>query len=63
MKVLATHSPYQGSSRLGFDQLISSRLWFNELIVHTTRSAYGIEVGRTSMSPLEGAVFLDGYLW
>lgn len=43
--------------------LVDSELRFNRLIVHDTQNAYGIGPVRSSMNPLEGTIFLDGYLW
>lgn len=45
------------------DRVASLYLLFNQLLVHESSSAYGIEAGKGSINPLEAAVFLDGYLW
>lgn len=36
---------------------------FNQLLVHRTREPYSIQGMQASMNPLEGTVFLDGYMW
>jgi hypothetical protein len=48
---------------MSIDRLTSLHLLFNQLLVHESSSAYGIEAARGPVSPLEAAVFLDGYLW
>jgi hypothetical protein len=48
---------------IGAGKLMSAKLEFNDLLVHDVSQPYGIEVGKASMDPGEGAVFLDGYLW
>jgi hypothetical protein len=45
------------------DRVATLHLLFNQLLVHESSSAYGIEAGKGSIDPLEAAVFLDGYLW
>jgi hypothetical protein len=45
------------------DRVASLYLLFNQLLVHESSSAYGIDAGKGSINPLEAAVFLDGYLW
>ena len=39
------------------------RLAFNDLLVHPTSDAYSVDVARSSMNPIDGGLFLDGYLW
>jgi hypothetical protein len=46
-----------------FHRVLSSFPVFNQLLVHSTREPYSIERIRTSMNPLKGMVFLDGYMW
>jgi hypothetical protein len=43
--------------------VITSNLDFNQLVVHSTRSAYSLETNAKSMNPVEATVFVDGYLW
>lgn len=45
------------------DEVTSFRLEFNQLLVHRTDCAYAIRPLKASMNPLEGVLFLDGYLW
>lgn len=49
--------------QMRIENVLSSNMEFNQWLVHETKSAYSIEVTAKSMNPLEGAVFLDGYLW
>ena len=44
-------------------KLTNSHLSFNQLQVHKTSNPYSIDGATTSMNPLEGVVFLDGYFW
>jgi hypothetical protein len=39
------------------------QLALNQLLVHDTRQAYGIDRDKGSTSPVAGTVLLDGYLW
>jgi hypothetical protein len=57
--------PFQvgASGEVLMHRTVTSSLQFNQLLVHKTCNAYGVELSKTSMNPLEGAVFLDGYLW
>lgn len=48
---------------VGVDRITDLHLEFNQLMVHNASDAYAIEPATTSMNPLDGAVFLDGYLW
>jgi hypothetical protein len=63
VKVLTNTVRRDGNGQFSADRLVSSRLSFNQLLVHATENAYAIEMGKTSMNPLQGTVFLDGYLW
>jgi hypothetical protein len=49
--------------RVMIGKLVSTPLNFNELLVHAASHPYGIADAAASMDPLEGAIFLDGYLW
>ena len=53
--------PQDGTA--GIDSVMNLQLRFNQLLVHDTRSAYGISSSGTGTDPLKGTVFLDGYLW
>ena len=44
-------------------KLTNSHLSFNQMLVHKTSNPYSIDAVTTSMDPLEGLVFLDGYFW
>lgn len=60
---------------LGEDGLEKKRFWialssitnvqlrFNQLLVHETCQAYGLEGPRRATEPLDGAILLHGYLW
>ena len=48
---------------MSIDRMTSLQLLFNQLLVHESSSAYGIEPCKGSINPLEATVFLDGYLW
>jgi len=39
------------------------QLEFNQLLVTNIEYPYSIETGSSSMNPLEGLMFLDGYIW
>jgi hypothetical protein len=41
----------------------SEQLGFNELLLHLASQPYGIADLKVSRNPLEGLIFLDGYLW
>jgi len=45
------------------DEVVSLTLEFNQLLIHCASDAYAIKPTKTSMNPLDGGVFLDGYLW
>jgi hypothetical protein len=49
--------------RVMIGKLVNTTLDFNELLVHSASQPYGIADAAASMDPLEGAIFLDGYLW
>jgi hypothetical protein len=57
------HERTNSGITIGAGKLMSAKLEFNDLLVHDVSQPYGIEAGKTSMDPGEGAVFLDGYLW
>ncbi|HEY2913387.1 MAG TPA: hypothetical protein VGK21_08515 [Candidatus Angelobacter sp.] len=61
IKILRENVPGNSSSRL--HRVLSSFPVFNQLLVHSTRELYSIEGVQTSMNPLKGMVFLDGYMW
>lgn len=44
-------------------KLTNSHFSFNQILVHKTSYPYSIDPATTSMNPLEGVVFLDGYFW
>jgi hypothetical protein len=44
------------------ERVFTLQLAFNQLLVHDARDPYAIESG-SATDPLEGSVFLDGYLW
>lgn len=44
-------------------QIANLQLGFNQLLVHGTNQAYGLDVPSGAATPLEGAVLLHGYLW
>jgi hypothetical protein len=64
VQVMIGNSRNKGRSKFfSVSEFIRSRLTFNQLLVHDTRSAYGVEPVKSSMNPLDGVIFLDGYLW
>ena len=42
---------------------VNACLTFNQIVVHRTTNPYSIDPPGAAATPLEGAVFLDGYLW
>lgn len=53
----------QGNGSFRFRRVLSSFPVFNQLLVHSAREPYSVDGMQTSMNPLEGMVFLDGYMW
>ncbi len=51
------------SPLLTLQRVLRFQLEFNQLLVTNAEYLYSIETGSTSMNPLEGGVFLDGYIW
>jgi hypothetical protein len=60
---VVTSSISQAADDYSVDQIVSLQLEFNQLLVHKTTHPYGVDVLKTSMNPLDGVVFLDGYIW
>ncbi len=48
---------------LTLQRITRFQLEFNQLLVTNIEYPYGIETGASSMNPLEGIMFLDGYIW
>jgi hypothetical protein len=48
---------------LTLQRVIRCQLEFNQLLVTNIEYPYSIETGSSSMNPLEGIMFLDGYIW
>lgn len=63
VKVVTETISERARGDLSVDRILSSPLRFNELLVHSASSPYAVQNTGTSMHPLDGAVFLDGYLW
>jgi hypothetical protein len=63
MRVLATDKAENRGRHFGVCEFVDSQLPFNHLLVHDTQNAYGVELSKSSMNPMKGAVLLDGYLW
>ena len=61
IKILQENVQENASPRL--HRVLSSFPIFNQLLVHSTRESYSIARVQTSMNPLKGIVFLDGYMW
>jgi hypothetical protein len=61
--ITQTTRPAPGDESLSIDDLARLQLQFNQLLVHAAGNPYGIEAGRTSLNPLHGDIFIDGYLW
>jgi hypothetical protein len=53
----------EGNSRFSVNRILNTSLGFNRLLIHDVAQPYGISDPRSSMNPLEGTIFLDGYLW
>jgi hypothetical protein len=51
------------SSLLTLQRVLRFQLEFNQLLVMNAEYLYGIEARSPSMNPLEGLMFLDGYIW
>jgi hypothetical protein len=60
---LVTGNPDEQERTLTLTRVLSLQLESNQLLVHNTAHAYAIEPIKSSMNPLDGVVFLDGYLW
>ncbi|MGB2603430.1 MAG: hypothetical protein WBC78_07540 [Candidatus Sulfotelmatobacter sp.] len=64
IKLLAPDSSKDGIQRsVRVGRITNIRLDFNQLLVHSTGASYSIESPKNSMNPLDGVVFLDGYMW
>jgi len=63
VRIVIPDRPGRAGRLLSTCNLVDSQLKFNRLLVHDTQNAYGIEPAHTSMNPLEGTIFLDGYIW
>jgi hypothetical protein len=48
---------------LTLQRVIRFQLEFNQLLITNTEYPYSIDTGSSSMNPLEGCLFLDGYIW
>jgi hypothetical protein len=48
---------------LTLQRVIRFQLEFNQLLITNNEYPYSIETGSSSMNPLEGTLFLDGYIW
>ena len=51
------------SPLLTLQRVIRFQLEFNQLLVTNSQCPYSVETGPLSMNPLEGYLFLDGYIW
>jgi hypothetical protein len=63
VRIVIPDRPERRGGLLSTCDVVDSELRFNRLVVHDTQNAYGIETVHSSMNPLEGTIFLDGYLW
>jgi hypothetical protein len=64
LRVVTEIDPHRRlSSLLTVQRVTEVPLEFNELVLFKANCPYGIEIGRLSMNPMEGATFLDGYAW
>jgi Family of unknown function (DUF6065) len=61
--LLESASEISGRVGVGVSRVDRIKLNFNELLVHETKCAYGIDRVKGSTNPLEGLVLLEGYLW
>jgi hypothetical protein len=60
---LVTGSAVEQGRVISMDRVLHLQLEFNQLLVHSTEDRYAIEPVKSSMNPIEGAIYLDGYLW
>jgi hypothetical protein len=60
---LLADNPEEPGRTMSLERVLNLQMKFNELLVHNTAQAYAVEIVKGSMNPLEGAIFLDGYLW
>lgn len=51
------------SPLLTLQRVLRFQLEFNQLLVTNAEYLYSIETRSSSMNPLEGCLFLDGYIW
>lgn len=51
------------SPLLSIQRVVRFRLEFNQLLVMNSDCAYGVDIRSSSMNPLDGYVFLEGYIW
>jgi hypothetical protein len=58
-----TASKNDGKRSIGRSRIVSCGLRFNQLLVHSVSNPYGLKPTSSSMNPLDGALFLDGYFW
>jgi hypothetical protein len=63
VKVVNEAFPRNTEHQFRIDRVLSAKLDFNQMLLHPSSSPYAVEVGKTSMNPLDGAIFLDGYMW
>jgi hypothetical protein len=63
MQVMPTKNHNGKRNFFGISEFVRCKLTLNQLLVHDTQCAYGIEPVKSSMAPLDGVIFLDGYLW
>jgi hypothetical protein len=62
---LVVHSQAAGpqDDSLSLERVVSLPLQFNQLLIHDASFAYSVARTRAETDPLNGPVFLDGYLW
>jgi len=64
VKLLRLDAAKDGIQRsVAVGRMTKIRLGFNQLLVHSTGALYSIESPKISTNPLDGVIFLDGYLW
>jgi hypothetical protein len=63
IKLLTESISLEARGEFYVDRFVTLHLEFNQLLVHDVGNAYEVRPSKTSVTPLDGDVFLDGYLW
>lgn len=63
LKIVTEATSDAAKSRISAARVVTTRLTFNQFLTHDVNMPYGVDVAKTSRGPLEGMVFLEGYIW